>query len=161
MKPYALLITLLLCGSGVTVAQQRTRDILFPDFQKDRENLKRKETEKKQSSITTARAIRSTKEQLFTDYKPQNNIRNTKSRSRKTAGAANKQPSDISNTEAAKTNQDKQPVQSVTVPTQGNETENNNSPAVKAAPLKTPASPATAPAPKSAPAKQIIRPNKQ
>jgi len=161
MKPYALLIALFFCASGVSVAQQRTRDVLFPDFQKDRDNMKKKEAKLK-STPATAKATRSVKEQLFTDYQPQNTTRSAKSQSRKAAPTTSKLPSDISSADAAAAARTQQPAQTVTIPSQGNETEKSNGPVNNAAPVKTPAPPTTvAPATRLAPVKQPIGRNKQ
>lgn len=141
MKPYVLLTVLLFSGLGVSVAQQRTRDKLFPTFQQDLSALQQKESK---LAAPPARSSRSTKEQLFTDYRPQTATRQgnagTLNASRASTG---KNPSDISAEEAVKTTKARQttlPATEMSTPTQGNGSEKSNGP------IKTVAPAATAPA---------------
>ncbi|SFN47463.1 hypothetical protein SAMN05428949_2961 [Chitinophaga sp. YR627] len=138
MKPYALLIALFFSGLGVSIAQERTRDKLFPHFNEDIAKMKQKENKLK--TAPQPQNTRSTKEQLFTDYRPQN----TKTRSSRVLNAkktAGKNTSDVSAADAAKDIRSKQlklpaPVE---VPTQGNAQENLNAPAHSQTGIITPA----------------------
>lgn len=130
MKPYALLIALFFSGLGMTIAQERTRDKLFPHFKEDITKMKEKEKETRQKTAPQASAGRSTKEQLFTDYRPQNTTTRS-SKALKTNRVTGKNASDISSTEASKNiraNQPKLPAP-IAVPSQGTETENLSAPA--------------------------------
>ena len=127
MKPYALLIALFFSGLGVSMAQERTRDKLFPHFKED--IAKMQQQENKLKATPKPQSTRSTKEQLFTDYRPQNN--NTRSsKVLNTKKAAGKNASDVSAEAAAKDIRSKQvklpaPVEA---PTQGNAQENLSAP---------------------------------
>ncbi|PSL26916.1 hypothetical protein [Chitinophaga ginsengisoli] len=153
MKPYILLITLLFSGFGVTKAQQRTRDKLFPSFQQDFSALQQKE------SKDAPKDHRTTREQLFTDYHPQHTTRQGSATRLKTNSAsAGKNPSDVTaeeSTKALKARQVNLPAPA-TPPTQGNESESSR--ALKtAAPVVTP----KATAPTAAPVNKSFERKKQ
>jgi hypothetical protein len=130
-----LLIMLLFSGLGISQAQQRTRDILFPSFQQDLSALQQKESKQAAQS----KDPRTTREQMFTDYRPQHNTRQGRTGSLKTnSAAAGKNPSDVSAAEAVKTIKAREvnlPAPQ-TPPSQGNEPERINGP-LKTAPAVT------------------------
>ncbi|MCF6405801.1 hypothetical protein L3C95_23080 [Chitinophaga filiformis] len=158
MKPYMLLVTLLLLVLGTTQAQQRTRDKLFPSFQQDYSALRQKEN--KQAAQT--KDARTTREQIFTDYRPQHNTRQGSANTLKAGSAATgKNPSDVGAAEAVKTIKAREvnlPAPQ-TPPTQGNESERNNSPLKTAPPIIT--APAKGAVPTAAPAKRSFERKKQ
>lgn len=128
MKPYVLLTVLLFSGLGIASGQQRTRDKLFPTFQQDLSALQQKESK---LAAPQARNSRSTKEQLFTDYRPQTTTRPGDAGTLKNTSPASrgKNPSDISAEEAVKTAKARQaslPAPEMSTPTQGNGSEKSN-----------------------------------
>jgi len=153
MKPYILLMMLLLSGLSATKAQQRTRDKLFPSFQQDFSALQQKESKE------APKDPRTTREQIFTNYRPQQNTRQGSTATLRT-NSTSKNPSDINVEEAAKTLKAKQvnlPAPTA-VPTQGNESESSG-PLKTAAPVVTP--PAKTAAPAAAPGKKSFERKKQ
>ncbi len=160
MKPYILLITLLFSGLGVSTAQQRTRDILFPSFQQDYTALKAKEKVSKPSP--QAKNARSAREQMFTNYQPQTAPSQNKARAlKRNAAPGGKNPSDISATEASNAERSRRiDLPATTVPTQGIETESGNAP-IKTASPATIMSPAKAASPGTAPLKKTFDRKKQ
>ncbi len=144
---------LLLSGLSVTKAQQRTRDKLFPSFQQDFSALQQKESKE------APKDPRTTREQIFTNYRPQQNTRQGSTAALRTNNAS-KNPSDINVEEAAKTLKAKQvnlPAPTA-VPTQGNESESSG-PLKTAAPVVTP--PAKTAAPAAVPVKKSFERKKQ
>ncbi|MBW8684306.1 hypothetical protein [Chitinophaga rhizophila] len=137
MKPYALLITLFFSGLSATIAQERTRDKLFPQFKEDYAKMQQKEEKLKTTQRNTA--TRSTKEQLFTDYRPQN-MTTRSSNLPKTNKPTGKNASDISSQEALKAHKARQPQlpAQVIVPDQGGET-SGNAPVKSSSPVISPA----------------------
>lgn len=153
MKPYILLIMLLFSGLGVTKAQQRTRDKLFPSFQQDFSALQQKESKE------APKDPRTTREQIFTNYRPQHNTRQASAATLR-ANSTSKNPSDMNAEEAAKTLKARQvnlPAPTAP-PTQGNESESSGS-LKTAAPVVTP--PAKVAAPAAAPVKKSFERKKQ
>lgn len=160
MKPYILLIMLFFSGLGISVAQQRTRDILFPSFRQDLAALQEKESKQ---TATQVKDPRVTREKIFTDYHPQNNARSSKASTLKAnSPATGKNPSDISAGEAAKLANAKQaglPAQAIPVPTQGNASESSDQSKTVAPTTVTP--PAKTAAPAAAPVKRSPERKKQ
>ncbi|MVT10997.1 hypothetical protein [Chitinophaga tropicalis] len=93
MKPVSLILLLLFAVTTIAAAQQKTRDILFPDFQKDIAALKQKET--KQEANPPKTQGRSVKESIFTNYRPQTSA-NSRLRTQTSRSTGKAQPSDIS-----------------------------------------------------------------
>ncbi|QHS62435.1 hypothetical protein [Chitinophaga agri] len=141
MKPYALLIALFFSGLAMTMAQERTRDKLFPHFKEDVARMQEKNKDVKTTAAPQARATRSTKEQLFTDYRPQNTTTRT-GKALKTNRVTGKNPSEVSSTEATKNIRANQPAlpAPIAVPTQGAASENINVPVKSSALSGSPAS---------------------
>ncbi|SHM98646.1 hypothetical protein [Chitinophaga sp. CF418] len=158
MKPYTLLIMLLFFGLGVSKAQQRTRDKLFPSFQQDLSALQQKE--RKQAPHT--KDPRTTREQIFTDYHPQHNTRPGSTETLRTNRAATgKNASDISAEEALKTIKAREvnlPAPQA-APTQGNESERTSHTLKTIAPAGTP--PAKTVAPATTPVRKSFERKKQ
>lgn len=146
------------------MAQEHTRDKLFPHFKED--IAKMKERENKVKVTPPPQNTHSTKEQLFTDYRPQNS-KTRSSRALNTKKTSGKNASDVSATDAAKEIRSKQvklpaPVE---VPAQGNAQENLNAPARSNTGIMTPAPGSTAKpatkAPTTAPANKSFQRAKQ
>lgn len=79
-------------ATSFAVAQQRSRDILFPHFQEDIAALNKKES--KETSAPKQKG-RSTKEALFTNYRPQP-VASPGPQAMRSRTAGKSQPSDIS-----------------------------------------------------------------
>lgn len=132
MKPVIALIFFFFTASMVSHAQQRTRDILFPDFQKD--ITKQHPSEKKDDRSTAS----STRTLIFKDYHPQQQGKNNTLRATaRNSTAGKKLPSDMSAADAAKAKPVK-PAPKTALPSQGTEPANNT----PKTPAKTP-TPAT------------------
>ncbi|PWV50444.1 hypothetical protein [Chitinophaga sp. S165] len=160
MKPYILLITLLFSGLGISIAQQRTRDKLFPSFQKDYSALKEKEKDSKPAP--QAKNARSAREQMFTNYQPQTApAPNRSSALKRSVAPGGKNPSDISATEALNAERSRRTdLPATPVPTQGFETERSSTPFKNASPaITTP--PAKAAAPTAVPFRKTFERKKQ
>ncbi|QJB40167.1 hypothetical protein HF324_20805 [Chitinophaga oryzae] len=126
----SIFLFLLLAGLSIqAAAQNKTRDILFPSFQKDFAKLQSAAPEK--SAKEAQFRGRSTKELIFNDYKPST----PRSTARMAAPAAGKKaavPSDINNeTAAAATQKSSQPVVPFKIPDQGEEHKDNGSKPLK------------------------------
>jgi len=155
MKPYILLMMLLFAGLGVTKAQQRTRDKLFPSFQQDFSALQQKESKE------APKDHRSTREQIFTNYHPQQTVHQGSTATLKANNTSTgKNPSDINAGEAAKALKAREvnlPAP-VAPPTQGDASESSGS-LKTAAPVIMPAAKPAAPA--AAPVKKSFERKKQ
>lgn len=120
MKPFIFLIFLITATTTITVAQSRTRDVLFPNFAEDKAKLEAKEN-KGDHSVPKQQG-RSTKESIFTSFKQQSatpKARPSGAQSRKQSSAI---PSDISVQAALEKQKAKtSPTPSLTLPTQGEE----------------------------------------
>lgn len=122
MKPILFLIFLITATTTITVAQSRTRDVLFPHFAEDKAKLDAKD--KKENNAAPKQAGRSSKESIFTNYQSQSATQKAKplaAQSRKQSKALS---SDISaqtalEKEKAKTTTTTTPA--LTLPTQGDE----------------------------------------
>ena len=100
MKALYLLLFMITAATVTAHAQERTRDQLFPDFQKD---IAKQQT----AAATTAdprKTASSTRSLLFTNYQQPRSSNNTGSRLNRRPVSANgkPQPSEISVTEARK-----------------------------------------------------------
>lgn len=149
---------LLFSGLGISQAQQRTRDILFPSFQKDLAALQEKES--KQAPQT--KDPRTTREQIFTNYRPQQNVRQGGAGTLKANSTAmGKNASDISAAEAVKTIRSRETSLPApqTPPTQGSESEKSSGPLKTAAPALT--RPVKTAAPNAAPVNRSFERKKQ
>ncbi|SJZ44712.1 hypothetical protein SAMN04488128_101254 [Chitinophaga eiseniae] len=126
----SIFLFLLLAGLSIqAAAQTKTRDILFPSFQKDFSKLQSSVPEK--SSKEAQFRGRSTKELIFNDYKP-STPPNTARMAAPAAGKKAAIPSDINNeAAAAATRKSAQPVAPFKIPDQGEEPKNNGSKPLK------------------------------
>jgi hypothetical protein len=122
MKPFMLMILLLTACSSMAFAQQRTRDVLFPDFQKDIQRMNA--SHDKDAKLIPSRQTKSTKEALFTNYRPQTTGGRPRGiAAKRTAGKP--MTSDQSGAEAVKAikaGDAASPRPGAIVPTQGDET---------------------------------------
>lgn len=120
MKTVLFLIFLITAATTITVAQSRTRDVLFPHFAEDKAKLEAKENIGDHS--IPKQQGRSTKESIFTSYKPQSaspKARPLGAQSRKQSSTT---PSDMSAQAALEKQKAKtSPAPSLTLPTQGEE----------------------------------------
>jgi hypothetical protein len=120
MKPILFLIFLITATTTITVAQSRTRDVLFPHFAEDKAKLEAKE--KKGDLTPPKQQGRTSKESIFTSYKPQSagpKARPMGAQARKQSKAT---PSDLSVQSALEQQQANKATDSpqpLTLPTQG------------------------------------------
>lgn len=123
MKPILFLIFLMTAITTITVAQSHTRDVLFPHFAEDKAKLDAKE--KKGDHAAPKQQGRSSKETIFTSYKPQSaspKARPMGAQSRKSSSAI---PSDMSAQAAQAKTTTTTPAPAATLPTQGDEPKAN------------------------------------
>ena len=128
MKSFLFLIFLIVASTTATVAQQRTRDVLFPHFNEDMAKLKQKE------AATTPGLGSKTREAIFTNYHAQATstpkVNTLAARSR---AASKPLPSDISSEASMKqkTEQQSSSSQPTTPPSQGEEPKESKTTTVK------------------------------
>ncbi len=122
----SVFLFLLLAGLSLqAAAQNKTRDVLFPSFQKDFSKLQSSAPEKNTKEAQFRG--RSTKELIFNDYKP-STPHSAARMAAPTAGKKAAVPSDInSEAAAAADKKSSQPVVPFKIPDQGEEPKNNGS----------------------------------
>lgn len=123
MKPILFLIFLITATTTITVAQTRTRDVLFPHFAEDKAKLDASQA-KGDHSIPKQQG-RSTKETIFTGYKPQSaNLKAKPMAAQSSRKQASALPSDVSAQtalEKQQANKATTTAPATTLPTQGEE----------------------------------------
>ncbi|WP_343669260.1 hypothetical protein [Chitinophaga sp.] len=125
MKPILFLIFLITATTTITVAQSRTRDVLFPHFAEDKAKMDAKAA--KEDNSAPKQNGRSSKEMIFTNYRAQSANQKAQPLAAQSRKQSNALASDISaqtalEKEKAKTTT----IPTLTLPTQGEEPKANS-----------------------------------
>ncbi len=98
MKSLCLLLFILMAAITAASAQQRSRDVLFPSFQQDITAMKKPAPAADPRATAT-----STKNLIFTNYRPAPARSNSRANLRQAPAGGQKLPSDISAADAKST----------------------------------------------------------